>query len=331
MNLTIPDPLDQLNTDDIARLEREAIQAESEESERGRFKLYNEKPAERNIAAEVREYVSGIEGSFSTQQLYSDLGLISPHEKATARQVLTRLKGSAIQQDSHRSGIWRVIKGDVVEMDFSNIQTEELDLQLPFDLHRYVTIMPGNIVVITGDPDAGKTAFNLNVIQRNVKKWNCHYFNSEMGKEELYKRLILFGDFPIHDPHFHAYERSSDFQDVIQPGKYNLNIIDYLEISDEFYLVSKYLNDIHRALGEAVAIVALQKKNRNSDMPLGAQRALEKPRLAIALSAGSKSEPNRATILKCKNRKTDHSMIGKSRTYKLVGGSEFRCDSPEWS
>ena len=321
----ISDPLDSLTPEEQLRLEREAIQAESEESERGRFT-----PAERNIAAEVRDYVDSIDGIFTTAQMYSDLGLFTPQEKATARQTLMRLKGKRIQPHGNRVGQWRVIRGEVVPMDFANIQTEELDLWLPFDLHNYVSILPGNIIVITGDPDSGKTAFLLNVVKRNIEKWNCHYFNSEMGPEELYKRLTLFNDFPVKHPNFHAYERSADFQDVIQPGKYSLNIIDYLEITDEFYLIGKYINDIHRVLGEAVAIIAIQKRNRNTDMPLGANRALEKPRLAIALSAGSKTEPNRASILKCKNRKTDHSMIGLSRSYKLVQGSEFRCDSPEW-
>lgn len=289
------------------------------------------KPTDNPVAGRVREYVDGIEGVFTTTQLYADLGLVTVEEKTAARQALTRLKGSKVQPHGTRAGHWRIIRGDVVEMDFTNIQTEELHLWLPFDLHNYVSILPGNIIVITGDPDAGKTAALLNIIKRNIDTWNCHYFNSEMGKEELKKRLDLFGDFPIGHPHFHAYERSDDFQDVIQPGKYSLNIIDYLEITDEFYLVGKFINDIHKVLGESVCIIAIQKKDRNSDMPLGAQRALEKPRLAIALKSGSKAEPNRAVILKCKNRKTAHSLIGLSRTYKLVQGSEFRCDSPEWN
>lgn len=330
MSTTVPDPLDGLDADEIARLEREAIQEESRQAEQGRFRLYTEAPQERNIAGEVRDYVDSIEGIFSTQQLYGDLGLFTPQDKATARQTLMRLKGTRIQPHGTHVGQWRVMRGEVVPMNFANIQTEELDLWLPFDLHNYVSIMPGNIIVVTGDPDSGKTALLLNVVRRNIDKWKCHYFNSEMGPEELYKRLTLFQDFPITHPNFHAYERSADFQDVIQPGKYSVNIIDYLEITDEFYLVGKYINDIHRVLGEAVAIIAIQKKSRDSDMPLGAQRALEKPRLAIALHAGSKTEPNKATILKCKNRKTTHSMIGLSRPYKLINGSEFRCDSPEW-
>lgn len=302
----------------------------SEAAEEWRPEEQEKKNIENPVAGRVREYVDSIEGTFSTSQLYSDLGLSDPTDKALARQTLGRLKGKRVQPSGTRAGQWRVIRGDVVEMDFSSIQTEELNLWLPLDLHKYVKIMPGNIIVVTGDPDAGKTAFLLNIIKHNTERWSCHYFNSEMGKEELHERLLLFRDFPITHPNFHAYERSSDFQDVIQPGKYSLNIIDYLEITDEFYLIGKHINDIHKVLGEAVAVIAIQKKNRNSDMPLGAQRALEKPRLAIALSGGSKTEPNRATILKCKNRKTTHSMIGLSRQYKLIHGSQFIDDPRGW-
>ena len=285
----------------------------------------------RNLVGRVREYIEGIEGTFFTQQLCADLGITDSRDKTNLRQILKRMKGSQIRAHGNQAGCWRIVRGDVDPMDLEESEGEDLDLWLPMDLANYVTIMPGNEIIVTGDPDSGKTAFLLRTIQRNIQKWDCHYFNSEMGSRELRKRLDLFGDFPLKHPHFHAYERSDSFEDVIQPGKYVLNVIDYLEITDEFYLISKRLADIYKNLHDSVAIIAIQKRSKNSDLPLGAQRALEKPRLAIALSAGSKSQPNKATILKCKNRKTTHSMIGKSRDYKLIAGCEFRCGSPEWS
>jgi hypothetical protein len=283
-----------------------------------------------NLTGRIREYVEGIEGTFFTYQLCADLGITDPKGRACVRTILNRLKGTDIQAHGLQSGCWRTIRGDVEEMDLQNAEGEELDLWLPLDLHQYVTIMPGNEIIITGDPDAGKTAFLLRTIQRNLGKWDCHYFNSEMGALELRKRLNLFGDFPINHPHFHAYERGDSFQDVMVPGKYTLNVIDFLEINEEFYLIAKHLGDIYKTLRESVAVIAIQKKSRTCDLPLGAQRALEKPRLAISLSAGNRSEPNRATILKCKNRKTEHSMIGKTRPFKLIAGCEFRATSQSW-
>lgn len=283
----------------------------------------------RNIAGEVREYVGTIRGLFSTQQMYTDLGITNQTDKAAARKALERMNDTLIQPDGERAGWYRVISDQVREMDLENVCVETLDLWMPLDLHGYVVIMPGNLIVVAGGPDAGKSAFLLNTARRNVDKWACHYFNSEMGPEELRMRLNLFGDFPRTHPNFHAYERSLDFQDVIRPGKQSLNLIDYLELSEDFYRVSRLLSDIHRNLNGAVAMVAIQTKT-GTDLPLGGQRALEKARLAISLRAGSREQPNIATILKCKNRKTEHSLIGKTRTYKLVHGSDFHCDSPEW-
>ena len=39
---------------------------------------------------------------------------------------------------------------------------------MPFELENLVKIMPGNIIVVAGEPDAGKTAFLLNVLLLNL-------------------------------------------------------------------------------------------------------------------------------------------------------------------
>jgi hypothetical protein len=295
-----------------------------------RYESHAGKRELRGISIKVKNYIDAIEGTFSTNQVYSDLGISDTKGRTAVRQALTRLNGADIEQYGDKSGLWRVIRGEVSEIDLDNVCTEALDLWLPLDLHNYVSIMPGNLILIAGGPDSGKSAFLLNVIQYNIQKWTCHYFNSEMAPEEMRIRLDLFPDFPRKHKHFHAYERSADFQDVIRTGKYTLNLVDYLEMSDDFFKVVKYLSDIHRGLRGAVAIVAIQTKTGTSD-PLGGNRAMEKARLAVSLQAGNKTEPNLAIIKKCKLRKTIHSMNGKTRAYKLIQGSEFRCDSPQWS
>ena len=325
MTATLVDPLSGLTEkqekvllDEYEKKERAAIQWESTPSRKS------------NLASTVREYIDSLDGIFTTFQLYADLGITDPKDKTNIRQILKRLKGTALESYGTQAGTWRVIQGGLQEMDLVNAQCEDVSLWLPFDLHNITSIMPGNIIVITGDPDAGKTAFLLRTLRENLDHWQCHYFNSEMGPFELRKRLDLFEDFPINHKNFHAYERSNCFEDVVKPGRNVLNVIDYLEVTDEFFMIGKYLNAIHRNLNGAVALIAIQKRDRNSDMPLGAQRALEKPRLAIALKAGTRSEPNTVKILKCKNRRTEHSMIGKSMPFKLIGGCKFKPDSSSW-
>ena len=93
----------------------------------------------------------------------------------------------------------------------------------------------------------------------NQRDHKIHYFNSEMGPGELRTRLEKFGE-PLDTWKFQAYERSSNFADVIKPGPGNLNIIDFLEIHENFYEIGGRLKEIHDRLKGAVAIVALQKK-----------------------------------------------------------------------
>ena len=53
--------------------------------------------------------------------------------------------------------------------------------------------MPKNIIVVAGTPNAGKTAFLLNVVQMNMSgKMPIHYFSSEMGSMEFKGRLQKF-------------------------------------------------------------------------------------------------------------------------------------------
>jgi hypothetical protein len=274
------------------------------------------------IAARVKNYLDCIEGVFDISQLYVDLSLQGAAEKAAARQVIWRLKGKRVQPHGNKAGRWRVIADNLEEINFGGVTTEDLPIWLPFDLHDYARIMPGNIIVIAGDPDAGKTTAVLNVIKHNIEKWDVHYFSSEMGAEELLGRLKLFDGFPMGHPHFHAYERSCDFQDVLRTEKYCLNIIDFLEVTEDFWMVGKLISDIHRALGDAVAVICLQKKDLASDLPLGGMRSLEKPRVAIAMKRGV---PNTAKILKLKNRKCAHSMLNHCRDYNVVNGSELHC------
>ena len=195
-------------------------------------------------------------------------------------------------------------------------ETDSLDLWLPFNIHDLVETMPGNIILLAGSPNAGKTGLLLNIIQANQNDFETHYFNSEMGASELKKRLMLFDDTVLSEWKFKAWERSSNFADVIKPGKGKLNIIDFLELHENFYEIGGKLAEIHNKLKGAVAIVALQK-NAGSDTGLGGFRSLEKPRLYLSMEAGT------LKIIKAKNWKGTENPNGKQVIFKVVQGCKF--------
>jgi hypothetical protein len=146
-----------------------------------------------------------------------------------------------------------------------------------------------------------------------MNKFKVHYFNSEMGSGELNKRLSKFDNIDLQDWKFKAYERAGQFQDVIKSGEGNINVIDFLEIYEDFYAISKPLAEIHKKLMGAVAIVALQK-NPGCDTGLGGYRTLEKPRLALSVDSGV------LKIVKAKNWRTGENPNGKQIGFKLVKG-----------
>jgi hypothetical protein len=183
-----------------------------------------------------------------------------------------------------------------------------------------VRLFPGNIILVAGEVESGKTALMLNIIYENMATWNINYFNSEMGEVELGERLSKFKDIELKDWRFRAIEHSENFHDVIVPGKQNLNIIDYLELLQDFYLVGAEISKIHRRLDGAIAIICIQK-NPGVDHGLGGWRAYEKPRLALNI------EKTNVEIVKCKNYVTKNSPRGKRFYFKVEDGHKLIQDN----
>ena len=90
--------------------------------------------------------------------LYSDLGITDHRDKTSARVALHRLRDTVIEPEGGRAGWYRIIDDKPKKLDLENVCTESLDLKLPLGLHEVVRVMPSNLIVVSGGPDAGKTA-----------------------------------------------------------------------------------------------------------------------------------------------------------------------------
>ena len=269
------------------------------------------------ITEQVREWVCDMDGTFSGQDVTFDLHIVTKRDKAMVRKALQRLKvEGVIRKVGSKRGVYARVEYDLEKMDFLKADAKVVDIWLPFGLKDRVEIMPGNVVIVAGSPNVGKTALMLNFIKENQRKFKVHYFNSEMGSAELRKRLDLFPDIALTSWDFSAWERSDNFADVIVPGEGNLNIIDFLEIHDDFYAIGGKIKDIWAALKGAIAIVCIQK-NPGVDTGLGGYRTLEKPRLYLAL------DPGRLKIVKAKNWKGEENPNGQMVNFKLYHGCQF--------
>ena len=270
---------------------------------------------ESTLADDVREWILSTHGHFLSTEIAKDLNLSTRLHKKNLSEILRRLvKDGFIERFGNKNGHFRRIEDDLVKMDLSKPTQEFFDLQFPLGIHSYVSIYPGNIVVVAGSPNAGKSAFLFNLIALNMHKYEMDYFNSEAGEDELRDRLLNF-DMPLESWKFNAYERSGNFADVIRPDR--ISVIDFLEVHDNFYEVGGMIRKIHDKIGKGVAIIALQKK-RGATLGRGAEFALEKPRLYLSM------DNNRIEIVKAKKwANPEINPNGMVREFKLAQGCHF--------
>ena len=182
--------------------------------------------AERNLAEEVREWIDfAADGVFAIGDIMQSLRLSGRLDEQNVSQILRRLVSEEkIERTGERRGVFRPIESVCERIMLTEDVSPGVDIKYPFGLERLVKTYPKNIVVVAGEPDAGKTAFLLNLAYLNRAKRVC-YFSSEMGKDELVARCKKFNQ-PLEQWSTEFFDRAGDFHDVIQPD--DINIIDFL-------------------------------------------------------------------------------------------------------
>ena len=238
-------------------------------------------------------------GDFSGYVLGKELGLdVTEHRS----QVLADLVTLGLIEPVHgKHGIYAKVSREVRKLDWQGAQEAWYPLRLPLGLDKLCGVRPKNIIVVAGETNAGKTLFALQVAHDNLAQnggqhTQVGYFNSEMGPDELRARLTGIDATPGAWDGLSAYEREREFHAVVRPD--GLNIVDYMEVSDKFYLVADWIQRIHARLTTGVCVVCLQKA-KGKDTARGGDFTLEKARLAVALSYNY--GVNIAKIVKCKN------------------------------
>ena len=277
--------------------------------------------SEKSLAEVIREWVLMTPGDFSVTDVDRDLTLLTRTDKNNRAKVLERLvKDGLIERAGNRRGWYRLIERDSHVLDWRNADTSTtIDLIWPFHIERLVTLYPKNVVVVAGSPNAGKTALLLNLIRLNMVDHRIAYFSSEMGPEELKLRLNNFQDVGQDEWKFEAYDRSANFADAVQPNA--INLIDYLEVTTDFFKVGGEIKAIYDKLDKGVAVIALQKK-KGAEYGRGAEFSLEKARLYLSMDDGE------LRIVKAKNwgpdaKETGNNPNGRIYHFSLVGGCKF--------
>lgn len=269
---------------------------------------------------DVKEYVLQATGEFNIATLDREVNLRSKQEKSNRSTIICRLvKDGVIERVGKRTGNYRKIAIEENIINWQDTSTNDIyDLKMPFRITEdLVNIYPGNLIIIAGVPNAGKSAFLFNIIRQNMDTKDVVYYSSEMAGQELKVRLSKFKD--VEKWNFKAIERSSDFADIVGKHPDSLNIIDFLEIpADQLYMIGTILKNIADKLDKGIAIVAIQKK-KNQEYGRGQEFSLERCRLYLSI------DPGELKIVKAKNFKSSHhNPNGDTFDFKLVNGCEFQ-------
>lgn len=272
--------------------------------------------AETSLAQEVREWVLSSSGVFLSPDVSKCLQVSSREETKNLSKIFGRLVDeNIIERCGNKNGMFRLINSKAEAIDWRNASLQGIDIKYPFEIEDYFLTQPKNIIVVAGSSNAGKTAFLLNMAALNRGKYKVMYYSSEMGAPELKVRLSKFNKPIDYWDNVKFMERSDNFSDVIIPEA--INIIDFLEIHEDFWNVGAQIKDIFDKLTSGIAVIALQK-NPGTDYGLGGARSIEKARLYLSMDSG---------ILKIVKAKNWANPIinpnGMNCNFSLVQGCEF--------
>lgn len=276
------------------------------------------KKKERNLTDEVRDWILSSFGVFLSSEVRNCLHLSSREEEKNLSKILFRFSNppeKLIERYGNKRGQFRIIEKQIEKMDWMAEEESILRIDWPLGLQELFITYPKNVIAISGTPDGGKTCFCLEFCKKNMGKMKINYFTSEMGSRELKSRAKNFG-IPFEDwKKVDFYERSNNFEDVIDPNA--VNIIDYILVPEEPWKVGIPIRNIFQKLNKGIAIICLQRPF-NRDVAKGGEVTLEVPRLYLSIGKGI------AKIIKCKNwAKEDRNPNNLTCNYETPRGAKM--------
>jgi len=284
-----------------------------------------------SVSQNVIDWVMAGAGDFAETDIFRALDLIDADQKKMCSETLRRmLSQNEIEGIGKRYGWYRRVDRSLDVIDWKSASTEEFPIKLPFQLHKQCRIFPKTVIVVSGEKNTGKSAFCLNLVAMNQNTYinilesiaPIYYFSSEMLAPEFKVRLQGFQEVPAGDWNFIPIHRTENFEDVIQPDA--INIIDFLEIHDKFWMIGQLITNIWKRLNLGIAIVCVQKGD-GQDHGRGGSFLVEKPRLTINLSKrfteDGQLDGATCKVTNCKFPRAPANPNGKSLDYHCIGGA----------
>lgn len=284
---------------------------------------------------EVREFLRKYEGrEITLTELRTELQIEKGSQSFDEiRDILFYLKEKGVVKPTGRRGVYKVIKRvqpiPVFSIErerrppFQLIFPKDYETKMEFPFAEKVVIREGDCILIAGQSNFGKTALSMNICGENINYLPIllgNEFSKDdepaprfLGRLDTMKEWVEWVDEEGNDK-FTLLPVFEDFAENIVKDR--INIIDWINLPGEYYLISPIMEGIKRAVGRGIAVVVLQK---NEGVNYGRGGALTKDFADLELLIDSHGiTESRLTVGKCKEY--SGSVIGRSWAFYIESG-----------
>lgn len=252
------------------------------------------------------------------------------------RVIMFRLVVDGVIKNTGRRGEYKVIK-QVKPVPIFSVQRErrppfnlifpkDFDTGMEFPFADSVVIREGDLINLSGVSNWGKTALSMNYLGENIDQNPVLLGNEFTRNDEPEARFLsrldtmdwvewTNGDGMDKFTVLPVYE---DFAENVIKDR--INIIDWINLPNEYYLISPIMEAIKRAVGRGIAITVLQK-NEGATAGRGGSMTKDFADLELLIDKHNVRE-SRITVGKCKE--STASVSGRSWAFGISKGVKLK-------
>lgn len=201
------------------------------------------------------------DNAWKEQLKYSEESIIKYYKEDIIKNLNEKLKQSKISYDDFMENMKRL--DDIKLTDnvptltaaeiLKNINTENVAIRFKnySKLNNMLELVQGDFLIVGATTGAGKSGFMLNLMNDLMDRYQCIYFNMEMSKSTIYKRLI-------------SIKANVCIDDILEPkSEYQANLINtaMCDLEKSRLVIEHKANDIKQIKS---VIAKLKEKNRHT-------------------------------------------------------------------
>jgi hypothetical protein len=237
------------------------------------------------IAFLVKEFIEEHPGEkFDLDMICRTLEVSGAENRRYVSRELSRKidQGKLEKMGGGAHSIFKIISINKIILNWLTVDTNNiLDIKFPkshvdnshFSFADAIDISSGDLIVIAGVSNMGKTGFVQNLMFENMDNYCCQLIVNEHNPSKFRRRIerMTWAN-PVNEngeSKFILAECHEDWKYYIEPDM--INIIDWISIADgDFYKISPIMEGIQSKLRKGIAVCVIQK-NELKDLGTGGQ------------------------------------------------------------